>query len=334
MKKILVLFCFAFMSVLLFAQAEYVVCYDNVKVHTTTELNGPTSGELRKNDVVKVLNTSGEWAVIDYEGSVGYVLKYFLKFVREEKVAVDTVPTPKDVVQQDTIKQDTVTPPDTANVKAPVDSSLIIAYSRTQKAKSFFGFSVNYSMLEAKDNAEGGFPAYLHGITAGFVGHSVIYKHIVILSGISYQFGTAQLNQRAMNESWYCHSIKVPLKIGLSIPFAKKSALSLYFGPSFDFNISTKRIIANNTDYQTNIDYINGKYESIINDKLSSGQKLDYKVLGFFDVPIGFGAIYQYGHVGLKFEYEWGMLNRYGNKYKNEYSLKINQLSAGLIVTF
>jgi len=329
MKKTLVLLCFVFMSVLVFAQAKYVVCYENVKVHTTTELNGPVSGELQKNDTVNVLSTSNEWAVIDYKGSVGYVLKYFLKFVKEEKVAAEPVPEEKPVVVRDTLK-------DTVCVVEKVDSSAIIktAYSKMSNAKSFCGFAANYSLLEANDNAVDGFPSQMHGISAGFIEHAAIYKNIIIVSGLYYQFETTKLNRREMNETWYYHSIKVPLKLGLSVPFAKKSSLSVYFGPSFDFNISTTRNITNNSNYQTKIDYVSGKYSNAIGDNSNSGTRQEYKVMNFFDIPVGIGAIYKYGHIGFKFEYEWGMLNRYGKNYKDEYSLKINQLSAGLIVTF
>lgn len=339
MKKIFVLLCFAFMSVLLFAQAEYVVCYDNVKIHTTTDLNGPISGELQKNDVVKVLKSSGEWAVIDHKGSVGYVLKYFLREIDNADtmaVKVDTVPDAKlDTVIQIVYKTDTLYMPDTvAKPDTLVDTVKTLSVNeRLKKALNFNGIALNYCFFETKDDADG-FPSKLNGFTAGFFGQGVLYEYFVALYGVSYQFGVSAVGAAAGNPIWFYHNFKVPLKLGVSFPFGNKCLVSLFFGPSLDFNVSTRQNITYNSNYKTSIDYVLGKYEQNYGSKKYSETKSDYKALDFFDVPIGVGAIFKCGHVGLKFEYEWGMLNRYNSTYKNNYSLKINQLSVGLIVAF
>lgn len=145
MKKLVVVLCLVAMSMLVKAQIVYTVCYDNVQIHTTADLNGPTSGELKKNDKVNVLSTSGEWAVIDHNGSVAYVLKYFLKKLEEEKatVAEPIATTVAENIEQNPIVSNT---PTSTPTSAPTNNNLMTASGRV-----FYCGGKSYSEIEMYD---------------------------------------------------------------------------------------------------------------------------------------------------------------------------------------
>lgn len=145
MKKLVVLLFLVATSMLLNAQTNYVVCYDNVTVHTTTELNGPVSGELKKNEVVKVLGTTGDWAIIDRNGSVAYVLKYFLQQVEAQKPAVQTSVTAANECQNTSVSSVPAETP--AVTAAPLTENSLM----TRSGRTFYCGERSYSEIEMYD---------------------------------------------------------------------------------------------------------------------------------------------------------------------------------------
>lgn len=198
-------------------------------------------------------------------------------------------------------------------------------------AEKWSSFTINYSYYKPKKDADK--MKTMNGFNAGFMMQNKLYKNLVLLWGLEYQFAMSKEKEDGTTDKWMNHNIKVPLRFGFSMPFAKKSSATIFFGPSFDFNVATvrKREYGGGNYEQT--DYVNGKYKSDIKIKgekeSKSGSK--YKTMKLFDLPLGIGIIYKYSHLGIKLQYEWGLLNR--SKIDN-YKFKADQLTVGLIFSF
>lgn len=198
-------------------------------------------------------------------------------------------------------------------------------------AENWYSFTINYSYYKPKKDANDVMKKTMNGFNAGFMMQNKLYKNLVLLWGLEYQFAMSKEEEGSITDKWMNHNIKVPLRFGFSIPFAKKSSATIFFGPSFDFNVSTVRKREyRGGDYEI-IDYVNGKYKYDKKGEKGSGSDSDYKQMKFFDLPLGIGIIYKYSHLGIKLQYEWGLLNR---SKEDDYKFKADQLTVGLFFSF
>lgn len=199
-------------------------------------------------------------------------------------------------------------------------------------AENWYSFTINYSYYKPKEDAkeDADKKKTMNGFNAGFMMQNKLYKNLVLLCGLEYQFAMSKKKEDGATDKWMNHNIKVPLRFGFSMPFAKKSSATIFFGPSFDFNVATINKYEED-GFKTEINYVNGKYKFDMEGEKESGSDSEFKTMKFFDLPLGIGIIYKYSHLGIKLQYEWGLLNRSkedGSKFKAD------QLTVGLIFSF
>ncbi|MBQ0082491.1 MAG: hypothetical protein KBT41_04335 [bacterium] len=208
---------------------------------------------------------------------------------------------------------------------------------KLQDAQSFYSVTLNYSFYKVKDKVFGDVPT-LNGFNAGFLAQSRLYKNLVLLWGLEYQFGYDKESGigekgRLWTDKWMNHNLKLPVRIGFSMPFGQNSSVTAFFGPSFDFNVSTA------LDFEDfdkeKWDLVSGKYEFVNGeDGRKFSRKDNYrKVLKVFDIPLGLGAMYKYKNFGFRIQYEWGLVNRCKGEMSN-LKWHADQFTIGLFYAF
>ena len=196
-------------------------------------------------------------------------------------------------------------------------------------AENWASFTINYSYYKPKEDAD--WMKTMNGFNAGFLMQNKLYKNLVLLWGVEYQFAMSKDKDDGETDKWMNHNLKVPLRFGFSMPFAKKSSVTVFFGPSFDFNVVTNRRYEWDGNYEE-YDFVNGKYKYDIEGHKDSGSDDDYKQLKFFDVPLGIGVMYKYNSFGIRLQHEWGLVNRF--KEEDDYKFKADQFTVGLFFSF
>jgi len=210
------------------------------------------------------------------------------------------------------------------------------AFSQDRKC-SFFGETYNYAYTQHKyvGNAfpELGDYAMLHGFNVGPILQQQLYKGLVLVTGLQYQFTMYQNGKTSIvgnaTEYLMSHNLKVPVKVGYSFLHSDKWTFTFFAGPSLDFNVAlvdkTKFEGGNYEQY----DLINGKYKYKMGDLKGDFKSNDYKMLSCFDIPLGIGAIIKYDSYGFKFEYEWGLVNRLKNSESKNDQFRADQFVIG-----
>lgn len=209
---------------------------------------------------------------------------------------------------------------------------------KLQDAQSFYSVTLNYSFYKVKDDDFADVPT-LNGFNAGFLAQSRLYKNLVLLWGLEYQFGYDKESgigdkNRMWSNKWMNHNLKLPVRIGFSMPFGQYSSVTTFFGPSFDFNVSTVNDHNGQFD-KDKVDYVSGKYEGYDGEweENYSGKSNEYKLLKVFDIPLGLGAMYKYKNFGFRIQYEWGLVNRCKGEMSN-LKWHADQFTIGLFYAF
>lgn len=195
-------------------------------------------------------------------------------------------------------------------------------------AENWASFTINYSYYKPKEDAD--WVKTMNGFNAGFLMQNKLYKNLVLLWGVEYQFAMIKDKDDGATDEWMNHNLKVPLRFGFSMPFAKKSSVTVFFGPSFDFNVATINKYEED-GFKIEVDFVNGKYKFQERGETESGSDDEYKQLKFFDVPLGIGVMYKYNHFGIRLQHEWGLVNR---SKENDYKYKADQFTVGLFFSF
>lgn len=214
---------------------------------------------------------------------------------------------------------------------------------------SYTGFTLNYAYQDVHTDVDvlktvwsGKGDNLAHGFNVGFHVQQNLYKGLILVSGIQYQF-TGRINKdidfvpELLNGNtdvmYFNHNLIVPIKFGYSFKFGGTGCFSIYGGPSLNFIVSTMEHFYVNSDNYLYTDWVNGRYIKELGGHKQSGKESDLKQMGWFDIPLGVGAVVKFGRYGLHFEYEWGMVDRWLDKdIKGKY--RADQLTAGLIVSF
>lgn len=195
-------------------------------------------------------------------------------------------------------------------------------------AENWASFTINYSYYKPKEDAD--WVKTMNGFNAGFLMQNKLYKNLVLLWGVEYQFAMIKDKDDGATDKWMNHNLKVPLRFGFSMPFAKKSSVTVFFGPSFDFNVATINKYEKD-GFKMEVDFVNGKYKFQERGETESGSDDEFKKVKFFDVPLGIGVMYKYNHFGIRLQHEWGLVNR---SKENDYKYKADQFTVGLFFSF
>ncbi len=211
---------------------------------------------------------------------------------------------------------------------------------------SYTGFTVNYcyqdvhtSVDDLKAVWDGKADNLAHGFNVGFYFQQNLYKGVVLVTGVQYQF-TARINKNLDLNKYFLpgygdiqhfnHNIIVPLKFGYSITFDGTSCFTVYAGPSLNFVVSTMHNLRISSDNYQYTDFVSGKHIVKNNGEKKTTTSQDFKRMGWFDIPMGLGAVVRFGRYGLHFEYEWGLVDR----WKESGKFRSDQLTAGLVFAF
>lgn len=209
---------------------------------------------------------------------------------------------------------------------------------------TYYGVTLNYAYSQQKNlftEPERGTYQMLNGFNAGFMFQQQLYKGLVLVSGLQYQF-TVSKNEEdddlLLDVDLYTmsHNLRVPVKFGFSTPFAGNWSFTVFGGPSLDFNVAMiEKTKFDNGDYEQ-YDLVNGVHKYDIKGHSDRETDDDYKLLNCFDIPLGIGTIVKYKNFGMKFEYEWGMINRYHDHDDDDddAKFKTDQFSIGFFYTF
>lgn len=204
---------------------------------------------------------------------------------------------------------------------------------------SYYGVTLNYAYSQQKQlttEPEMGNYQMLNGFNAGFMFQQQLYKGLVLVSGLQYQFTMNKEEDDDVDSYLMSHNLRVPVKFGFTTPFAGNWSFTVFGGPSLDFNVAMiDKTKYDDGDY-VQIDWVNGVHKYDIRGDSDSESDDDYKQLNCFDIPLGIGTIVKYKNFGMKFEYEWGMINRLKDKdaYSEDIKYKTDQFSIGFFYTF
>ncbi len=213
---------------------------------------------------------------------------------------------------------------------------------------SYYGVTLNYAYSQQKalvTNPETGIYDMLNGFNGGFMFQQQLYKGLVLVSGLQYQFTMNKTEDDDADTYLMSHNLRVPVKFGFTTPFAGNWSFTVFGGPSLDFNVAMiGKTKYDNGDYDQ-YDYVNGVHKFDKEGYSDSESDDDYKQFKCFDIPLGIGAIVKYKNFGMKFEYEWGMINRLKGdgtdiidipapKLLEDLEFKTDQFSIGFFYTF
>lgn len=209
---------------------------------------------------------------------------------------------------------------------------------------SYYGVTLNYAYSQQKQlttKPEMGEYQMLNGFNAGFMFQQQLYKGLVLVSGLQYQFTMNKMDyyHESLGEvDLYSmsHNLRVPVKFGFSTPFAGNWSFTVFGGPSLDFNVAYTEKFKNDDGDYLQFDLINGVCKYDIEGHSDSKTDDEFKKYNCFDVPLGIGTIVKYKNFGMKFEYEWGMINRLkdNDDDDDDVKFKTDQFSIGFFYTF
>ncbi|MCQ2344921.1 MAG: PorT family protein [Paludibacteraceae bacterium] len=223
------------------------------------------------------------------------------------------------------------------------------AFSR-DKDYTYYGVSFDFG-LNFIDNARGfslvedvdAFP--MEGFDVGFYMQQQLYKRMVLVTGFKYQFSMGneyskssigQMELDRCDMFMINHAFVIPIKLGFSTPLPRNWFFSVFAGPSLDFNFATTEKLKFKNDTYQKIDWVNGKYKSDIDGEVDETSS-ELKSLKMFDIPIGFGFTFRHKFVGIKFEYEYGLIDRCKDNVKdniNGAKWNSHQVSLGAVFVF
>lgn len=184
----------------------------------------------------------------------------------------------------------------------------------------------------------------MEGFDIGFYMQQQLYKRMVLVSGFKYQLSVGSEYSQATfggREIAKCdmflvnHAFVIPIKLGFSTPLRHEWFFSVYAGPSLDFNFATTEKLKFKGDGYEKYDWVNGKFKSDIDGKKTETNS-ELKNLKMFDIPIGFGFTFRRKFIGIKFEYEYGLIDRYKGNFKgiNDAKWHSHQASIGAVFAF
>lgn len=183
------------------------------------------------------------------------------------------------------------------------------------------------------------------GFDIGFYMQQQLYKRLVLVSGFKYQFSGVSkssenpfvhMEEEAKDINLINNAFVIPIKIGFSTPLPHNWFFSVYAGPSLDFNFVTTEKYKYRDGTYKKYDWVNGKYRTNRDGQKIRETSSEHKYLKMFDVPIGFGLTFRRKFIGIKLEYEYGLIDRYKGKFEDiDYAQwHSHQASLGVLFVF
>lgn len=168
----------------------------------------------------------------------------------------------------------------------------------------------------------------LNGFHVGPIFNMSIQGPISLQYGVLYNYLTKKSEGSALGVSGTstttAHRLDIPFRVAASFPVASGVSVFLFGGPNFNLGLSQK------TDGTADFWGLGSAYvsgENIYSLTMSD----DSKRYSMFDLQLGAGAGLQFNKFGVKFSYDWGMLDRDNSEsviWKN------NDMKVGLFFNF
>ncbi|MFV0470620.1 MAG: outer membrane beta-barrel protein [Paludibacteraceae bacterium] len=158
----------------------------------------------------------------------------------------------------------------------------------------------------------------LKGFHAGLTYEMGIQGPISLQYGLLYNYLTDSETVMSIETSFTKHIIDIPFRIAATFPLTSNGLSAYVFGgPNFNIGIAGNTKIGDTT------------FEDIYKDQTILGVTL--KGQSRFDLQLGLGAGLKYNNVGVRFSYDWGMLNRVEDA---DPAVTANGLKIGLTYNF
>lgn len=188
-----------------------------------------------------------------------------------------------------------------ANAQVGVQAGYSMKKSTLEKAKAMSGFHVG--------------PIY----------NMSLQGPISLQYGLLYNlYVTSSSTDKVLN-SWSTttatdHQLDIPVRVAGTFPLSSGLSVFVFGGPNFNLGLAGKTSVAT---------YVDGKKS----DTLSGSGKNIYenKDLSRFNLQLGLGAGLQYSNMGVKFSYDFGLLDMHKSDLLD---YKVNGLKVGLFYNF
>lgn len=209
------------------------------------------------------ISSIGKQFGVDYV-CVAYILSYQNSFYVEARLidveTVNVINSAREISKKGTLDDVIAAASKLAqslfNVDEKKNKPKIAHDTSSKKSLNFIAITANYSFMKIKDNpfiyVKDFDKEIMNGCNVGFMAQANLVKGFVLVTGLQYQYTTYSATEidypyyyshtfeYEWKHSFTNHNIKIPLKLGYSVVFAKKGAFSIFAGPSFDFNVSTQ----------------------------------------------------------------------------------------------
>lgn len=189
-------------------------------------------------------------------------------------------------------------------------------------ASAQFGVQAGFSMTKtAEKDADG-----INGFHVGPTFNLTIQGPISLQYGLLYNLYIESEKTDKEYNSWLVtkstlHQIDIPVRVAATFPLSGGISAFAFAGPNFNFGL------AGNSSLTTYIDGKKSDKFSFVGDDI---YKTD-KDLSRFNLQLGLGAGFQYDNMGVRFSYDFGLLDMHKSDAIN---YRDNGLKVGLFFNF
>lgn len=199
----------------------------------------------------------------------------------------------------------------------------LVAIFSISFASAQVGLQAGYSISTNANNE-----ISLNGFHAGPIYNLSIQGPVSLQYGLLYNYLTKKSEGTFMGitgtSTTTAHRLDIPFRVTASFPVSGNVSAFIFGGPNFNLGLMQK------TDgtadfWGVGSGYIEG--DNIYKSEMSDGSKR----YSMFDLQLGAGAGLKFNNLGVKFSYDWGMLDRDNSDsgiWKN------NDMKVGLFVNF
>lgn len=192
----------------------------------------------------------------------------------------------------------------------------LVAIFSISFASAQVGLQAGYSISTNANNE-----ISLNGFHAGPIYNLSIQGPVSLQYGVLYNYLTGKNKVGTVDVKTTAHRLDVPFRVAASIPLSSGISAFVFGGPNFNFGLSEKKT------YEGTITGYSVSGENIYKTEMADGKKQ----FSMFDLQLGAGAGLKFNNLGVKFSYDWGMLDRDNSDsgiWKN------NDMKVGLFVNF
>lgn len=176
-------------------------------------------------------------------------------------------------------------------------------------ASAQIGVEAGYTNLKSTEKNAEGFNGFYVGPTFDMQIQGPISLQYGLLYNLNMKSKSTTILGVKNSASYKKHSLDIPVRVAAAFPL-NNITISIFAGPNFNIGLASTGTVE-------------------VGSIKKSSNLYDNKDLSRFDLQLGGGASIQYNNIGLRFSYDFGMLNRY-----KDIDSKENNLKVGLFYNF